>query len=371
MVKKILAFSFFGLLVVFSAWLVFNSFGKEKIAQNPENLKEAMFYEELAGGYIRCNLCPRHCVLGEGQIGFCRARKNIKGKLYSLVYGKLASYHLDPVEKKPFFHVLPGSKVFSIATTGCNLRCLYCQNWDIAQVFPWEVKTRKADPKEIVQKALKSGAQGIAFTYNEPVIFYEYMLDVAKEAKKVGLKTMVVSAGYIEREPLKKLLEYIDAYKVDLKGFDEKFYQEIVGGELSPVLETIKTIKETGTWLEIVYLVIPKKNDSEKEIRKMVRWIKENLGDDVPLHFLRFYPLYKLQNLPPTPPQTLKKLRKIALEEGLNYVYTGNIPDIEGQTTYCPNSKKPAIVRKGFWVIKNELKTGVCPDGEKIPGIWQ
>jgi len=371
MLKKFLAFSFFGILSIFTFWLIFSSISNSGKIENIENLKEAMFYEKLSGGYVRCNLCPRHCILANKQIGYCRARENIGGKLYSLTYGKIAALHLDPVEKKPFFHVLPGSKIFSIATTGCNLRCLYCQNWDIAQVFPWKVRTINMTPSEVVQKALKSGAQGIAFTYNEPIVFYEYMLDIAKEAKKAGLKTLVVSAGYIEKEPLKELLKYITAFKVDLKGFNEKFYREVIGGKLQPVLETLKTIKESGTWLEIVYLIIPGKNDNEKEIREMARWIKENLGPDVPLHFSRFYPMYKLKNLPPTPIEAVKKLRKIATEEGLHFVYTGNIPDIEGQTTFCPKSKKPVIIRNGFLVVKNDLKDGECPDGEKIPGIWK
>ncbi len=332
---------------------------------------EASYYEPLSDQMVQCSLCPNQCVLSAGQWGACKARKNIRGKLYSMVYGRIATSHVDPIEKKPFFHVLPGSAAFSIATTGCNLRCLFCQNWEISQCFPEDVQSQSATPEQVVAAALQSGSQSIAFTYNEPVINFEFMLDTAKLAKSRGLKTVVISNGYILEEPLKELLKYIDAYKVDLKAFDERFYKKFTSGHLEPVLHTLKVIKQSGVWLEIVVLLVTGENDSPEKVRAMARWIKENLGDSVPLHFSRFHPQYKLQNLPPTPPEVVIRAREIALEEGLKYVYTGNIDNPEGEATYCPRSGEKAIVRQGYLVIANNLNDGVCHDGEKIPGIWK
>jgi pyruvate formate lyase activating enzyme len=368
MTKKIFAILFLVIILGLVGYLIYN---REKANTQPENLYQAKYYEKLSGNMVQCSLCPNRCILSEGQIGLCKVRKNIKGELYTLTYDKIAVQHVDPIEKKPFFHVLPGSNAYSIATTGCNMSCLYCQNWDISQVFPWEIKSREMTPEEVVEDAIKSGSQVIAFTYNEPIVFYEYMLDIAKLAKEKGLKTVVVSNGYINPEPLKELLNYIDAYKVDLKSFREEFYQKFTGGHLAPVLETLKIIKEKGVWLEIVNLLIPGENDSEQETREMAKWIKENLGNDVPLHFSAFYPMYKLQNLPPTPPETVIKAREIAMEQGLKYVYTGNIVYPEGESTYCPKSKEIAIERQGYGIIKNNLIDGKCPSGEAVAGIWK
>jgi pyruvate formate lyase activating enzyme len=373
LLKKIFAFLF--LAIVLGAALLFiyrreNSLRADAPPDRTHN-REASYYEALDHKAVQCFLCPNECVIAPSRWGACKARKNIDGKLYSMVYGKIATSHVDPIEKKPFFHFLPGSQAFSIATTGCNMRCLFCQNWEISQAFPDDVPTRAATPEQVVAQALASGARSIAFTYNEPVIAYEYMLDIAKLAKAQGLKTVVVSSGYIEKEPLKELLKYIDAYKVDLKAFNEKFYRKLTGGRLASVLETLKTIKQSGVWLEIVNLLVPGENDSNEELRAMARWIKENLGDGVPLHFSRFFPQYKLKNLPPTPPETLIRARRIAMEEGLKFVYTGNTAYPEGETTWCPGSKEKAIVRQGYFVIANNLKDGACNDGEKIPGIWQ
>src|SRR4030042_5304336 len=294
--KKFFAILFLILIVGLAGYLIFS---REKGAkQNSERLYQAKFYEKLSNGIIQCGLCPNRCILSEGQIGVCKARKNIDGELYTLNYGKVSTQHIDPIEKKPFFHVLPGAAVYSIATTGCNMRCSFCQNWNISQVFPWEIDSKEMTPEQVIEDVLKSGSEIIAFTYNEPTIFYEYMFDIAKLAKEKGLKTVVVSAGYINPEPLKELLPYIDAYKIDLKAFRENFYQKLTGGHLEPVLEAMKIIKNSGTWLEIVNLLIPGENDSEEEIKEMAKWIKENLGDDVPLHFSAFHPDYKLLNLP-------------------------------------------------------------------------
>lgn len=341
--------------------------------QSTADLVEAKYYEDLGGGRVRCNLCPNYCILEPGQRGLCKVRKNIDGKLYSLVYGKPVSIHLDPVEKKPFFHVIPSSKVYSLATAGCNLACKYCQNWDIAQRFPEDVQYREMQPEEVVSEAKKVGAEGIAFTYSEPTVFYEYMLDIAKLAQKEGLKTVVVTAGFINPEPLKELLPHIDAYKVDFKAFDDETYRTLIGGRLEPVLETMKIVEEDPTtWLEIVHLMVPGYTDDLEKIKEMCVWIKDNLGDEVPTHFSRFHPMYKLQNLPPTPEETVKNARKICMDVGLKYVYTGNIPDQEGFTTYCPVCGKPVIVRKGYTILENHARDGKCEFcSAEIPGVWE
>lgn len=373
LLKKVLAFLF--LAIVLGATLFFiyrrEHSARANILPSQAALHEASYYETLSNKTVQCFLCPNECEIAPSRWGACKARKNIDGKLYSMVYGKIATEHVDPIEKKPFFHFLPGSTAFSIATTGCNMRCLFCQNWEISQAFPDDVPTQAMTPEEVVTQALASGAKSIAFTYNEPVIAYEYMMDIAKLAKTKGLKTVVVSSGYIEEEPLKELLKTIDAYKVDLKAFNEKFYRKLTGGRLASALETLKTIKQSGVWLEIVTLLVPGENDSDDEIRAMARWIHSNLGDSVPLHFSRFFPQYKLKNLPPTPPETLIRARKIAMEEGLRFVYVGNVAYPEGETTWCPGSKEKAIVRQGYFIIANHLKDGACPDGEKIPGVWK
>lgn len=370
--RKLFAILFLIIIVGFVGYLIYSR--EKSVSQeisNARGLYEARYYEKLSGDMVQCHLCPNNCILSKGQIGVCKARKNIEGKLYSLSYGNLASANLDPIEKKPLFHFLPGSNSFSIATPGCNLRCLFCQNWQISQVMPDEIKTIRATPKEVVDKALASGAESIAFTYSEPTAFYEYMLDIVKLAHGKGIKTAMISAGYIEEEPLRELCQYMDAIKIDLKAFKESFYKKLTGGDLDTILNTLKTIKEEGVWLEIVNLLIPGENDSEEEIRQMARWIKENLGPDVPVHFSRFHPDYKLRNLPPTPIESLKRARRVAMEEGLNYVYTGNFRWPEGETTYCPGTGQAAIIRQGFFVTANNLQNGRCPSGETIPGVWE
>ncbi len=337
--------------------------------QNPSGLHQAMWWHKLANNLVQCDLCPNNCRLKPGQTGLCRARKNINGQLYSLNYGRAVAVHIDPIEKKPFFHFLPGAKAYSLAAAGCNLRCQYCQNWDISQVSPLDIKTPYQPPAEIIAQAEQAGAPVIAFTYSEPVVFYEYILDIARLAHQRGLKTVMVSSGYINPQPLKELLPYLDGIKIDLKAFDDKFYQKITKGHLSPVLNTLKIIHQAHKHLEIVYLLIPGENDSPAEISKMSRWLKQNLGAEAILHFSRFYPQYKMLNKPPTPVATVKEARRLALAAGLKYVYTGNIADAEGQTTYCPDGSI-AIKRRGFFVVENNLKNGRCPDGTLIPGVW-
>jgi pyruvate formate lyase activating enzyme len=337
----------------------------------PPNAREARYYREIGEGLVQCQLCPNRCTLPEGVRSPCRVRENRGGKLYTLVYGNPCAVHNDPMEKKPFFHFLPASFAFSIATAGCNLHCLYCQNWTISQVPPEETKNYDLPPEEVVELALKHGAQSIAYTYSEPTIFYEYMLDVAKVARERGLKNVVISAGYINPKPLKELCKAVDAIKIDLKGFDEDFYENVCFARLEPVLEAIKTIYQAGIHLEIVNLVVPTLNDDKEQLRDLARWIVENVGPDVPTHFSRFYPMYKLKNLPMTPVESLERARNVAIEEGLRFVYIGNVPGHEGNHTFCPNCGKPIIVRMGFAVIENRIKEGKCEFcGEPIPGVW-
>lgn len=359
------------MILASAAWVIIHREKIVKLEEDPTKFHEAMYYKKSFGNIVQCELCPNQCVLSPGQYGLCKARKNIQGSLYSMVYGKIASWHVDPIEKKPFFHVLPGSAAFSIATTGCNIQCLFCQNWEISQIFPFDMQTLSATPKQVVKQALASGASAIAFTYSEPTISFEYVLDIAKLARDAGLKTLMVSNGYIEQKPLKELLKYIDAYKVDFKGFDEAFYQKLTHGHLQPVLESMKTIRQSGVWLEIVTLLVTGQNDSDKKIQGLVRWIKENLGDNVPLHFSRFSPKYKMLNVPPTPQETVIRVREIAIKEGLKYVYTGNIVYPEGEITRCPSSGEEIIVRQGMFTIYNGLRNEKCSDGERIPGIWR
>ncbi|HOE69176.1 MAG TPA: AmmeMemoRadiSam system radical SAM enzyme [Candidatus Omnitrophota bacterium] len=371
MIKRIIAILFLAAVLGSAAVYILRRESAVTPQGNPDSYFEGYYYEPLEQKRVQCFLCPNHCNLAEGKFAVCKARKNIGGKLYTMNYGRIASLHVDPVEKKPFFHFLPGSNVFSVGTTGCSMRCFFCQNWEISQAFPDDVQTRPATPRQLVDEAVKSGAPVIAFTYNEPVVAFEYMIETFKLAKAKGLRTAVVSSGYIAEEPLRELLKYTDAYKVDLKAFSEKFYRKLTGGHLEDILRTLKIIKESRVWLEIVTLLIPGENDSPEEIRSLARWVRENLGTDVPLHFSRFFPKYKLNNLPPTPPETLIAARSIAMQEGLRFVYTGNVANPEGETTYCPGSGETAIARQGYFITRNNLTDGACPNGEKIPGVWK
>lgn len=332
-------------------------------------MKEALYYNKLKDSSVQCLLCPKKCFIADGNYGFCHARKNIKGKLYSMVYGNASSVCIDPIEKKPLFHFLPGSSSLSIGTFGCNLACRHCQNWTISRATPPEA-FEEVSPELLVEKAIDSGCESISYTYNEPTIFYEYVLDTAKLAKKKKIKNVIVTNGFINQTPLKEQSRYIDAANVDLKAFNEKFYKEVCFAELKPVLETLKFLSKTKVWFEITNLIIPTKNDDFEEIRKMCEWIKEELGTNYPLHFSAFYPCYKMMNVPPTPSETLIKARKIALDVGLKHVYTGNIADIDGSTTYCPKCKKPMIKRINFSVTQNNLKNKRCSCGYKLAGIW-
>ncbi len=323
------------------------------------------------GAYVRCNLCPHRCIIADGERGACRVRENRNGRLYSMVYGNPCAVHVDPIEKKPFYHFLPTVAAFSIATAGCSLSCLYCQNWQISQVPPEQTKNVDLPPADVVRYAQQYQAPVIAYTYSEPMVFYEYMLATARLARDAGLRNVVISAGFINPEPLRELCQAVDAIKIDLKGYDEEFYRDVCGAELGPVLEAIRTVHESGAHLEIVNLVVPTLNDSLEQLRALARWVARELSPDVPLHFSRFHPQYKLTNLPPTPVETLEQAREIALEEGVRFVYVGNVPGHPGNNTYCPVCGQTIIVRQGFAVTEYHLQGGNCAYcGEPVPGVW-
>lgn len=334
--------------------------------------RAASYWERLKDNLLQCQLCPRRCILKEGQRGFCTVRINKGGMLYTLGYGNPVAIHVDPIEKKPFFHVLPGQNAFSIAVAGCNMRCLFCQNWTISQAKPDEVTAYDMTPKAVVEGAIKSQCPFIVYTYTEPTVFYEYMLDISKLARTKGLRNGMHTCGYINPEPLEELLSYMDAVNVDLKGFNPDFYKRMGAfAQLQPVLETLKIIKERGVWLEITNLVISGQNDDPEEIRKMCEWIKENLGDEVPLHFSRFSPAFRLQNLPPTPLEKLEEACNIAGKAGLKYVYIGNVPGNPKENTYCPNCGKMIVGRIGYRVYENSIISSKCKFcGYGIAGIW-
>ncbi len=333
--------------------------------------KEAMFYEKLDGQMVQCHICPRNCTIPGGALGFCRARQNTHGTLYALGYGAPCAVHIDPVEKKPFFNFYPGSEAFSLASAGCNLRCKFCQNWEISQVSPLDTENFSLSPLDVVNQALKEKCPIIAYTYSEPTNFYEYMLDICKLARKRGLKNVYHSNGYINPEPLQNLCPYLDAANIDLKGFSDNYYQKICGAHLQPVLDTLVMLHKNGVWLEITNMVLPGENDSPEEIKQMCQWIKNNLGPDVPLHFSRFYPTYQLKNLPPTPIETLEKARETALAEGLHYVYIGNVVGHPAENTYCPNCHNAVVKRTGYNVLEVHITKGLCDYcHHPIAGRW-
>jgi pyruvate formate lyase activating enzyme len=338
--------------------------------EQPVFRREAMFQEETARG-IMCRICPNECVLKEGELSKCNNRKVIKSKLYTLAYGDPCSVNVDPIEKKPLYHFLPGTRAYSIATAGCNLVCLNCQNWTISQTSPDKTRNNDLMPEKVVSECIVKGCKSIAYTYSEPVTFYEYAYDTAVLAKKAGIKNVFKSNGYIYPDPLKKLCSVIDAANIDLKAFSESTYLKLSGGKLQPVLDSLKIYRDMGVWLEITNLVVPKWTDNAEEIRKMCRWLAENGFKKVPIHFSRFYPTYKLEQLPPTPVDILNKAAQIAADEGLIYVYTGNVPGNEISDTKCPNCKNILIVRQGYRIAANNLTDGKCNKcGTRIDGVW-
>ena len=359
-----------GLLVFFVLILV-SFFIPQLIVAQQQAPKEALFYQKLDNKKVQCNLCPRGCLIPNGKRGFCMVRENRGGVLYALSYAKPVAINIDPIEKKPLFHFLPGTTAFSIATAGCNLRCKFCQNWEISQRSPDEVEFVYTEPQELVQKAAASGAPTIAYTYTEPTIFYEYMLEVAKLARQAGLKNVMHSSGYINEEPLKELAKYLDAANIDLKGFTDDYYIKMTEGTLQPVLNTLKVLKREGVYVEITNLILPGYNDDDDSLIKMCMWIKDNLGENTPVHFSRFQPMYKLTSLIPTPVDALERAVKIAHDCGLKYAYIGNLPTNPAENTYCPKCKKIIIERKGYFVLQNNIENGRCKFcQEEIAGVW-
>lgn len=321
--------------------------------------------------FVQCLLCAQSCVIREGERGRCRARINIGGELRSLVYGRPVAVHVDPIEKKPFYHFLPGADAFSLATAGCPFRCKFCQNWEISQSTPEDHTGTYVSPRKVVRAALDRRSPVIAFTYNEPTVFTEYLLDIARLAKKEGRRSVLVSCGFMNEAPLSEMCESLDAIKIDLKGYSPDFYRKVCGAELKPVLRSVRQVARSRVHLEIVNLVVPTLNDSDKMMKGLCDWVAGEIGPDVPIHFTRFHPDYQLLNLPPTPVATLERARQMAMDKGIRYAYVGNVPDHPGNHTYCPRCRKVVIKRNSFFVEEIHLKNGRCLFcGEKIAGVW-
>ncbi len=337
-----------------------------RIAEHP-----ARWFERLEERKVRCVLCPRECVVADVERGYCGVRENRGGEYVTLVYGSVCSFAIDPIEKKPLYHYLPGTDAFSLATAGCNMECRFCQNWEISQVRPEQVSSVELPPERIIDTARAQGCPTVAYTYSEPVVFYEYMHDCAELGRRRGVGSVMISNGYIREEPLRELCGHLTGVKVDLKAFTETFYAEQCAGRLAPVLEALEVLADIGIHTEIVVLLIPTLNDTAAEIHEMARWIVEHLGPDVPLQFSRFHPIYRMQNLPVTPVATLERARNTAREAGVNYVYIGNVPMHEGSHTYCPSCNRIVIRRVGYNTDTSGLRDGTCAAcGRPIPGIW-
>lgn len=320
---------------------------------------------------VQCLLCAQRCSIPAGKRGRCRARMNVAGELRSLVYGRPIAVHVDPIEKKPFYHFLPGSQAFSIGASGCPLRCKFCQNWELSQSSPEDHDGELVAPARIVEAGAAQKAPVIAFTYNEPTVFTEYLLDIARAARPRGMRSVLVSCGFMNEAPLDEMCDTLAGIKIDLKGYSEAFYRDVSGAALRPVLRSIQQIRKRGVHLEIVNLVVPTLNDSEAMLTGLADWIVGELGADVPVHFTRFHPDYQLLNLPPTPVATLERARDIAIAKGIHYAYVGNVPDHPGNHTYCPQCRAIVIRRQGFFVVETRLEDGRCAQcRHAIPGVW-
>jgi pyruvate formate lyase activating enzyme len=321
---------------------------------------------------VKCLLCAQKCALLPDETGKCRSRRNVAGELRSLVYGRPITIHIDPIEKKPFYHFLPGSAAYSLATSGCPLRCKFCQNWQISQASPEDYQVPFTPAAAIVDSAISRKAPVIAFTYNEPTVFTEYMIDIARQARKRHIRSVMISCGFMNESPLKEMCETLEAIKIDLKGYSDRFYREVCGAELRPVLRSIKQVAKSTAHLEIVNLVVPTLNDSEKSLQSLSDWVVSELGPHVPVHFTRFHPDYQMPNLPPTPVATLERARSIALDKGMHYPYIGNVPGHPGNHTYCPSCRRVVIRRESFFVTEMKIKDGKCGFcGRKIEGVWR
>jgi pyruvate formate lyase activating enzyme len=346
-------------------------FPDEALGEKVLTFREAMFYKSVNGQNVQCLLCPRECVISNGKRGFCRNRENRGGTLYTLVYGRPAVVDIGPIEKAPLYHFIPGHFRLCLTCASCNLRCKHCQNWHLSQKSFEELNHYSYSPSEIVQQAKDHKLSSISFTYTEPTVYYEYLYDISSIAKQMGMKTSIVSNGYINREPFLKLLKVLDVVKIDLKGFSEKFYEEVCSATLKPVLESLLTVKKEKVWLEIVNLVIPTLNDDPEMIDDMCRWIKENLGQDTPLHFTRFFPNYKLTHLSPTPVSALESAYEIAKKNGLRYVYIGNVPGHIYNSTFCPFCNRKVIHRTQFDILEMNVVNGKCKFcNSPLQGKW-
>ena len=336
-------------------------------------MHEATFWSKADGGKVKCALCRFRCLIAEGQRGICGVRENRGGVLYTLVYGKSVAENIDPIEKKPLFHYHPGSTSFSIATAGCNFRCLHCQNYEISQLphLRREIPGRDLPPAEIVRRTRAAGCRSISYTYTEPTIFYEYAYDTAVLAHAAGIGNVFVSNGYITPEALEHIAPYLDAANIDLKGFSEKFYREVAGATLAGVLDSLKVYKRLGIWIEVTTLIIPGHNDDEADLKGIACFIAEELGQETPWHVTAFYPTYKMLNRPPTPVSTLRQARQIGLASGLRYVYEGNVPGEGGEDTACPSCRRTVVERRGFRLGAVNLREGRCGFcSSAIDGVW-
>jgi pyruvate formate lyase activating enzyme len=320
---------------------------------------------------VQCEVCPRQCIIEPGQTGDCRIRVNIDGRLTAVTYGYPCSVHVDPVEKKPVFHFLPGTATFSLATVGCNLHCKNCQNWEISQQEPETAQATHVPPEEVPRLARQMDCRSVSYTYTDPVAYYEYALDSSIRAREAGLRNVLVTAGYINRDPARELFRHVDVARIDLKSMSEAFYRDVCEATLKPVLNTLVLAAEMGLHIEVVHLIVPTLNDSDADLRSLCQWVHDQLGPDIPLHFSRFFPQYRLQHLPPTPVETLYRAKQIAESAGMHFVYVGNILDEDSARTVCPSCQTVLIRRRGFKVLENTVRGGACPKCEKrIYGIW-
>ncbi|HOO56844.1 MAG TPA: AmmeMemoRadiSam system radical SAM enzyme [bacterium] len=345
--------------------------GGAAFAQVTDYAPEVPYYDKLENRMIQCRMCPKECRVGDAERGFCGNKENRGGKYVTLAYGHPCALNNDPIEKKPLFHFLPGTNAISLAEAGCNFDCKFCQNWQISQARPEQVHGYDLMPADVVALAARAGSPTIAYTYGEPTVFYKSMYDTAALGKEKGIRSVMISNGYINPEPMKALCGVLDAVKVDFKAYSEAFYSKQCLGHLKPVLDTLVLLRGRGMWFELVYLMIPTLNDDPDEIKEMAGWIMDNLGPDVPMHFSRFHPQYKLKNLQPTPLKSLERARDICMGAGMNFVYIGNVPGHAAENTYCPNCGGIAIKRYGYVIQQNNVKNGKCGScGYVLPGVW-
>jgi pyruvate formate lyase activating enzyme len=347
---------------------------KNPIPDEASGIWPTHYWHRLEDDRVQCDLCPRYCKLRDGQRGLCFVRANHGGKVVLTTYGRSSGYCVDPIEKKPLYHFLPGTPALSFGTAGCNLACKFCQNWDISKSREIDTLCDEAPPEKVVRAAREFSCRSVAFTYNDPVIFMEYAVDVAKACRPLGINTVAVTAGYICDEPRRDFFAHMDAVNVDLKSFNEQFYWKLTGAHLEPVLDTLVYLKnETDVWMELTTLLIPGHNDSDEELDRMTGWVVEHLGNDIPMHFSAFHPAFKMVDIPPTPRATLARARRIAMRNGVHYAYTGNVHDIAGGNTYCNHCATRLITRDSYLITQWTLdRNGCCQScGESVPGVFE